>query len=77
MFWNEIAQAPEQAVADQVAAGLEAIGVASQRFPGDLLAPPASIRNKEGRGLRVFTPFWRRVQALGRSAKAAARAEDA
>jgi deoxyribodipyrimidine photo-lyase len=26
---------------------------------------PASLRNKDGRGLRVFTPFWRRVQALG------------
>ena len=26
---------------------------------------PPTIRNKEGRGLRVFTPFWRRVQALG------------
>ena len=24
---------------------------------------PRRIRNKEGRGLRVFTPFWRRVQA--------------
>src|SRR6185437_14954753 len=65
VFWNEIAQTPERAVADQVAAGLEAIGVASQRFPGDLLAAPVHIRNKEGRGLRVFTPFWKRVQALG------------
>ena len=35
------------------------------RFPGDLLAAPSQIRNKENRGLRVFTPFWRRVQALG------------
>jgi deoxyribodipyrimidine photo-lyase len=65
VFWNEIAQAPEQAVADRVAAGLAAIGVASHRFPSDLLATPARIRNKEGRGLRVFTPFWKRVQALG------------
>jgi deoxyribodipyrimidine photo-lyase len=65
VFWNEIAQAPHQAVADQVATSLQAIGIASQSFPGDLLAAPADIRNKEGRGLRVFTPFWRRVQALG------------
>jgi len=34
-------------------------------LPGDLLAPPAAIRTKDGRGLRVFTPFWRRVVALG------------
>jgi deoxyribodipyrimidine photo-lyase len=65
VFWNEIAQQPLQAQADEVAAGLEAIGVASRSFPGDLLAAPALIRNKEGRGLRVFTPFWKRVQALG------------
>ena len=65
VFWNEIAQAPHQAVADQVAAALQATGVAAQRFPGDLLVAPADIRTKEGRGLRVFTPFWRRVQALG------------
>ena len=65
VFWNGIAQAPHQAVADQVAAALGAIGVAARSFPGDLLAAPASIRSKDGRGLRVFTPFWRRVQSLG------------
>jgi deoxyribodipyrimidine photo-lyase len=65
VFWNEIAQAPQQATAGQVAAALAELGVRSQSFPGDLLAAPAAIRTKEGRGLRVFTPFWRRVQALG------------
>ena len=65
VHWNEIAQAPYQAQADQVAASLEAIGVTSQSFAGDLLVAPAQIRNKEGRGLRVFTPFWKRVLALG------------
>lgn len=65
VYWNEIAQAPERAVADDVAAKLDDIGVAAHRFPGDLLAEPSTIRNKENRGLRVFTPFWRRVLALG------------
>jgi deoxyribodipyrimidine photo-lyase len=65
VFWNEIAQAPHRAVADQTAAALKEIGVATERFPGDLLVAPADIRTKENRGLRVFTPFWRRVQALG------------
>jgi deoxyribodipyrimidine photo-lyase len=69
VFWNEIAQAPCQALADQVAGRLKEIGVASQRFPGDLLVAPVELRNKEGRGLRVFTPFWKRVQALGDPAK--------
>jgi deoxyribodipyrimidine photo-lyase len=65
VFWNEIAEAPHQAVADQVARALPEIGVTAERFPGDLLVAPSQIRNKENRGLRVFTPFWRRVQALG------------
>jgi deoxyribodipyrimidine photo-lyase len=65
VFWNEIAHAPDQVVADQVAAALNEIGVRSQSFPGDLLVDPAGIRSKDGRGLRVFKPFWRRVQASG------------
>jgi deoxyribodipyrimidine photo-lyase len=65
VFWNEIAHAPQKAVAGEVAAALEAIGVASQSLPGDLPVAPANIRNKDGRGFRVFTPFWRRVPAVG------------
>ncbi|MBR0857674.1 cryptochrome/photolyase family protein [Bradyrhizobium liaoningense] len=65
VHWNEIAQAPHQAVEKQLEAALAKLGVDSQSFPGDLLVHPAAIRNKEGRGLRVFTPFWRRVLWLG------------
>jgi deoxyribodipyrimidine photo-lyase len=69
VYWNEIAQAPHRAVADRVAAALGEIGVASQAFRGDLLAAPARIRTTGGRGVRVFTPFWRRVQASGEPPK--------
>jgi deoxyribodipyrimidine photo-lyase len=65
VYWNEIAQSSHQTVADQVAAAVGPTGVATRVFPGDLLVHPANVRNKEGRGLRVFTPFWRRVRALG------------
>ncbi|WP_271584762.1 cryptochrome/photolyase family protein [Bradyrhizobium sp. CCBAU 45389] len=65
VYWNGIAQAPHQAVERQLEAALSKRGVASQIFPGDLLVSPSAIRNKEGRGLRVFTPFWRRVLLLG------------
>jgi deoxyribodipyrimidine photo-lyase len=44
-------------------------GGARKARPGDeklSRRPPGfAVRNKEGRGLRVFTPFWRRVLALG------------
>ena len=65
VFWNEIAQAPHRAVADQLAGALNEIGVAVQTFAGDLLATPADIRSKDGRGPRVFTPFWKRVHSFG------------
>ncbi|MCJ9707318.1 deoxyribodipyrimidine photo-lyase, partial [Bradyrhizobium sp. SHOUNA76] len=65
VYWNGIAQAPHQAVERQLEAALARLGIDSQSFPGDLLVPPSAIRTKEGRGLRVFTPFWRRVLSLG------------
>nr|QIG99154.1 deoxyribodipyrimidine photo-lyase [Bradyrhizobium sp. 6(2017)] len=65
VFCNDIAQTPHQAVAADVEAALASDGRDSQIFPGDLLVEPKAIRNKDNRGLRVFTPFWRRVQGLG------------
>jgi deoxyribodipyrimidine photo-lyase len=63
--WNEIEIAPQRAIADDVEAALTELGITVKRCRSDLLAAPAQIRNKDGRGLRVFTPFWKRVQALG------------
>jgi deoxyribodipyrimidine photo-lyase len=65
VYWNEIAQAAPQALADQVAVALKRTGLCSRTFPGDLLVEPSTLRNQQGRGLRVFTPFWRRLLALG------------
>jgi deoxyribodipyrimidine photo-lyase len=69
VFFNEIAQAPHMAVANDLVAALADIDVGAEGFPGDLLVKPSALRTKEGRGLRVFTPFWRRVQGLGDPAK--------
>ena len=65
VFWNTIAQTPHQATERDVASSLQTLGVNVQEFGGDLLAAPQSVRTKENRGLRVFTPFWRRIQAMG------------
>jgi deoxyribodipyrimidine photo-lyase len=65
VHWNEIAIAPDRAVADELADALTLAGIAHHRHRGDLLASPSEIRTKDGRGLRVFTPFWRRVLSLG------------
>ena len=65
VVWNEIAMAPHLALDAAIARTLGEYGIGAQRLPGDLLAAPQDIRSKDGRGPRVFTPFWRRIQARG------------
>ncbi len=65
VYWNEIDIAPHARVAGDVAREIEDAGLAWKSFRGDVLVRPAQLRNKEGRGLRVFTPFWKRVLSLG------------
>jgi len=65
VHWIESDIANQAAVERGVSAALEEIGVAARTFPSDLLVKPTSLRSKEGRGLRVFTPFWKRVLSLG------------
>ena len=65
VHWIESEIANQTAVERGVSAALEEIGVAARTFPSDLLVKPTSLRSKEGRGLRVFTPFWKRVLSLG------------
>lgn len=65
VYWNDVAQAGPRAVAADIAVALDAINVKSRVFADDLLIDPAELRGKDGRGPRVFTPFWKRVLALG------------
>ena len=69
VFFNEIAQAPHMKLADELTAALAGLDIGTQQFPGDLLVQPMAIRNKEGRGLRVFTPFWKRILGMGHPAE--------
>ncbi|MEW6769387.1 MAG: deoxyribodipyrimidine photo-lyase [Pseudomonadota bacterium] len=57
--------APEKKLEADVESALEKIGVELKTFPSDLLVVPSRIRNAEGRGMRVFTPFWKRVLSMG------------
>lgn len=65
VYWIESDISQHAAVERDVVRELDRIGVTSKGFSSDLLVRPASLRNKEGRGLRVFTPFWKRVLGLG------------
>ena len=49
--------AAEKQLESEVTSALDNIGVTLKVFPSDLLVKPQSVRNNEGRGLRVFTPF--------------------
>ena len=69
VFANRIHTKAEEALAKQLATSLKDFSVGLTELRGDLLAEPARIRGSSGGGMRVFTPFWKRVQALGDPAK--------
>lgn len=69
VYWID-SEVPEQSrLARDAAQALERQGIAIRIFRSDLLMKPQDVRNKEGRGLRVFTPFWKRVTSAGEPAK--------
>lgn len=65
VYWNEIDALGEARLAADVAARVERQGGTWNSYRGDLLVRPAELRGKDGRGMKVFTPFWKRVLALG------------
>lgn len=60
---NRIETRPDRAIEQDVGRALRGLGIAGKSFDGDVLVAPERMRGKEGKGPRVFTPFWRRVQA--------------
>ncbi|MET0445447.1 MAG: deoxyribodipyrimidine photo-lyase [Pseudorhodoplanes sp.] len=65
VFWNRRYDRAGIAVDESVIATLRSVGVSGGTFSANLLVEPGKITNKEGAALRVFTPFWKRVLALG------------
>jgi deoxyribodipyrimidine photo-lyase len=48
-----------------IARALKQAGVSVQAFHGQLLSEPSAVRTGAGKPFRVFTPFWKALQALG------------
>ena len=66
VFWNEIAQAPHRAVGGSGCRRARQRSASPRKaFPATCWSRRARSATRKDRGLRVFTPFWRRVQALG------------
>lgn len=64
VLWNR-RSAPAAAARDRrVEEALTARGIAARSFDGSLLVPPAGVRTKSGGTFKVFTPFWRALNAL-------------
>ena len=65
VYWNRRYDQAGISVDDAVVAKLKADNVSGGTFPGNLLVEPARIQTKDGGPLRVFTPFWKRILAMG------------
>jgi len=64
-FWNRRYDRAGMAIDDKVIARLRKTGLSGGTFPGGLLAEPRHIMNKAGEPMKVFTPFWKKLLALG------------
>jgi len=65
VYWNRRYDQPGIAADDAVIAKLQADHISGGTFAGNLLVEPSRIQNKDGGPLRVFTPFWKRILAMG------------
>jgi deoxyribodipyrimidine photo-lyase len=65
VYWNRRYDRAGIAADDAVIAALKAQGRSGGTYPGNLLVEPGRLLTKDGGPLRVFTPFWKRVLALG------------
>ncbi len=65
VYWNRRYDQAGISVDDAVVAKLKDDHINGGTFPGNLLFEPGRIQTKDGGPLRVFTPFWKRILAMG------------
>jgi deoxyribodipyrimidine photo-lyase len=63
VFWNRRYGEPERTVDGALKSALKAQGIAAQSFNARLLVEPWQLKTGAGGYYRVFTPFWRALQA--------------
>ena len=62
VFWNR-RYGPARKIDERIKAALKAADVAAESFNGSLLAEPFAIKTGSGGDFKVFTPFWKALQA--------------
>jgi deoxyribodipyrimidine photo-lyase len=65
VYWNRRYDQPGIKVDEHVVAALKSAGVGGSTFAGNLLAEPSAFDHDKTGGPKVFTPFWKRLRALG------------
>ncbi len=62
VFWNR-RYGPARKIDERIKAALKAVGVEAASFNGSLLAEPIAVKTGSGGDFKVFTPFWKALQA--------------
>jgi deoxyribodipyrimidine photo-lyase len=65
VYWNRHVEPFAIAVEQRLAAALSARGIAGRGFAPSLLFEPGTVASRDGRPLKIFTPFWRSCLAAG------------
>ncbi len=65
VYWNRRYERSGIAADDTVIEALKRVGISGGTFAGNLLVEPHAIATKDGNPMRVFTPFWRKLRAIG------------
>lgn len=62
VFWNR-RYGPARKIDERIKASLKAGGIEAHSFNGSLLAEPFALKTGAGGDFKVFTPFWKALQA--------------
>ena len=63
VYWNRRYEPWAMARSEKIKSGLAARGIAARSFNATLLTEPGRVATQKGDPFRVFTPFWRALQA--------------
>jgi deoxyribodipyrimidine photo-lyase len=63
VFWNRHYEPLSVAFDTKLKAGLRADGIEAESFEGELLHEPTQVKTGAGGAFRVYSPFWRALEA--------------
>lgn len=63
VYWNRRYAPGERSLDETIKSGLKARGIDAKSFNGSLLTDPWTFKTGSGGHYRVFTPYWRAIQA--------------